>query len=550
MRTATLLVSTLVLGAAPASAQLASALLREGDSLPSLPSHTVTSISNTATDQNGGFAVTISSSDGGTTLSHVWGAIGGGPGVLLRTESTIGSLQQDSFESFFGISAGGSVAYSPSCQDTLTGATGLDGVWVDGTVIALEDDPIPMLPGSVWRFASRPGITATGTVYFVGGIDDATTGSSQGNGLFIGNPAVPVLKTGDVIAGLPAAVGTSAADFDSRMSLLGTHWISVTDTDASTSADNYPLIDGAVVVVAGNTIGEGQPIPASSGGMPGENWDNFDYLGINEAGDFLLTGDTDASSSVDEFVSKNGVILWREGDVVDGETLTGSIEGAYMNENGQIAYIWDVVGPSTLEALFFEDRLLLKEGDEVDWDGDGAVDAGAVVTDFTGISALTLGLEPALFFTADIVVPGLGTLEGFFRIDYDGMAADVHGISLASGGTQTISLDAGPVFSGQTYWVLGTVTGTSPGLVFGGAFIPLNFDAYTNVTINSPNLGLLGSTLGTLDGAGRATSTITLPPASDPSLAGVDVHHAFVVIDLGLAAILSVGGPLPLALQP
>lgn len=68
-------------------AQVASALLREADPLPSHPGHTITAISNTAANRTGGYSATINTSDGVTTLSHVWGsAMGGAPGTM-RTEN-------------------------------------------------------------------------------------------------------------------------------------------------------------------------------------------------------------------------------------------------------------------------------------------------------------------------------------------------------------------------------------------------------------------------------------------------------------------------------
>ena len=56
--------------------------------------------------------------------------------------------------------------------------------------------------------------------------------------------------------------------------------------------------------------------------------------------------------------------------------LFGSIDDAYMNEAGNIAYIWDVVDATAgdLEALFVNDKLILKEGDAVDLDGDGTIE--------------------------------------------------------------------------------------------------------------------------------------------------------------------------------
>jgi hypothetical protein len=122
----------------------------------------------------------------------------------------------------------------------------------------------------------------------------------------------------------------------------------------------------------------------------------------------MFTGDTDGDTGSDEFVLKDGVITYREGMTLDGEVLSGSIEGAYLNEDGDVAFIWDIVdGTSTIEALYLEDNLLLKEGDPVDLDGDGNPDPNAVIDVFTGISALTMSDRGGdgmihLYFTADL----------------------------------------------------------------------------------------------------------------------------------------------------
>ena len=69
------------------AAAQARALLHEGDALVGFPGNTVSAISNTAVNQVGGYAATISSS-GTASLSHVWGAPSGGAGAILRTEMT------------------------------------------------------------------------------------------------------------------------------------------------------------------------------------------------------------------------------------------------------------------------------------------------------------------------------------------------------------------------------------------------------------------------------------------------------------------------------
>lgn len=113
-------------------------------------------------------------------------------------------------------------------------------------------------------------------------------------------------------------------------------------------------------------------------------------------------------------------------------------------------------------------------------------------------------------------------------------------ISLSSGGTQTLSLDAGPDYAGLTYWVLGSANGTSPALPVDNIQIPLFVDNYFLQTITAPNLPPLGNSLGVLDLNGQATATFTLPPDTNPAYVGLQANHAFVTIDFnGVAPFLS-----------
>ena len=103
-------------------------------------------------------------------------------------------------------------------------------------------------------------------------------------------------------------------------------------------------------------------------------------------------------------------------------------------------------------------------------------------------------------------------------------------LSLAGGGTQTMLLDAGATHAGSFYWIFGSVTGTSPGILFpGGILLPLNFDPYFNLTLKSPFLGIFGGFFALLDGDGKAEASITIPPGSDPGLAGVTLYHAATI---------------------
>jgi hypothetical protein len=401
---------------------VATALLREGQVIPGgAPGQIVSSVNNTAVNQVGGYAVQTNTADG---LSHVWGHATGGSGTILRTEATIGGLVQTSFESFYGISDAGQVCYSASGTGGPVGA--FDSVWLDGTVLAVEGAPIPSMPGQYWRFASRPGVTATGIPYWVGGTTNTPGGSTQRRGLFYSAAATVVLYGGTAVPGLPFILGnTDSPTFDYRYSALGTHFIApVLMQSGSTLHDGAMVYDGAGLVVAGVLVREQTPVPLAAGGLPGENWDNFDFCGATEAGDWFFTGDTEPATANDEIICKNGVILYREGQTLDGEVLSGAIEGAFMNEDGDIAFIWDVQN-DTQEALFVNDQLLLREGDAVDLSGDGAVEPASILVNFTGISALTMGPQDGLgevqiYFTADVDTAGtsstLDDVEAFFCI--------------------------------------------------------------------------------------------------------------------------------------
>jgi len=401
---------------APAAAETATLLALEGQQLPGAAvGHLITAFNNPAVNHADGWAFTVNTSDGVITLSHAWGAPAGGlAGTVILTEATYGDYEQTSWEAFFGIADAGQVAYSPSCTQTSSGTTGLDGVWVDGTIAMIEEQVYPNEAGMYWSFGSRPGITADGNPYWVGGFTDTQGGSTQNRGLYYGMGAAAIVVGGDTVPGVPYIVSTaSTVSFDVRYSALGSHWLGeVAFVTGSSTDDNWMIYDLAPLVAGGSEVAENAPVPASIGGLTNEAWDNFDFIGVTESGSWMFTGDTNAATNVDEVVVKDGLILHREGDTIDGEVVAGSISHAYMNEEGDVALVWDIQG-DTVEALFFNGQLLLKEGDAVDVDGDGNPDAGATVYDFTGTNALAITDRDVngfvdIYFTADIDLVPLG----------------------------------------------------------------------------------------------------------------------------------------------
>ncbi|MDG2142957.1 MAG: hypothetical protein P8N31_05320, partial [Planctomycetota bacterium] len=133
--------------------------------------------------------------------------------------------------------------------------------------------------------------------------------------------------------------------------------------------------------------------------------------------------------------------------------------------------------------------------------------------------------------------------------------ADTFEMSLASGGTQSFSLSTPPLASAVSLYVLlGTISGTTPGVPVGSFTVPLNPDAYLNRTFNFPSTPPLGNSVGVMSpassGGGQASATFSLPPAFAPTLVGLTVHHAFVSVDLQTGGLNFISNAVPLALLP
>ena len=132
-----------------------------------------------------------------------------------------------------------------------------------------------------------------------------------------------------------------------------------------------------------------------------------------------------------------------------------------------------------------------------------------------------------------------------FTLENKPLQVDTVSVSVSEGGTQTMTIDAGPEHAGKLYWVLGTLSGTSPGFELLGAHLPLNPDFYYNFTLQHPSLFPLVDTVGFLDGAnGTATAAFTQPSDGKPSVVGLLMHHAYIVLDAG--SIDFVSNPMPL----
>jgi hypothetical protein len=111
-------------------------------------------------------------------------------------------------------------------------------------------------------------------------------------------------------------------------------------------------------------------------------------------------------------------------------------------------------------------------------------------------------------------------------------------ISQAGGGSAGWELMAGSSQAGQSYFVLGSISGTSPGFTKNGIPVPLNWDAYSDITLELANTAVLSNTFGTLDANGRASASLNVTPGLLPATAiGAVLDHAFVAFNPGTSKV-------------
>ena len=116
-------------------------------------------------------------------------------------------------------------------------------------------------------------------------------------------------------------------------------------------------------------------------------------------------------------------------------------------------------------------------------------------------------------------------------VDGQTLFGDVPQISITTGGTQNLFLDAGAGLAGQFYLILGSTSGTDPGLTVGQAELPLNPDPYFFLLLNNPGQPPLLGSLGFLDPLGQGGAQLVLPPGLNPTLAGLELQHAALTLD-------------------
>jgi len=149
---------------------------------------------------------------------------------------------------------------------------------------------------------------------------------------------------------------------------------------------------------------------------------------------------------------------------------------------------------------------------------------GSFIGDYTGIAASDRTVHP-------LWTDGRNDTNDSFtsRVQLD-IHTDTHFISAATGGQVHFTVNAGPLYQNADYRLLGSMTGTTPGLTFAsGVNAPVNFDLLMVYTILLANTSVFQNFVGTFDSTGTALATLDSGGPLDPLLVGLRMDFAAVV---------------------
>jgi hypothetical protein len=276
-------------------------------------------------------------------------------------------------------------------------------------------------------------MTAGGIGYFISGYNETDPqGSTQGRVLYRaeGTTVTAVTVAGDSFDydGVTYTIDVGGGiDFDYDVSDDDSNRIQVVDAAGEPStSDNIVLINGVGVHREGDPSGSG------------DNWDNFDLFRIDNAGNYVMTGDTDGDSASDEFIAVNGSIALREGMLVGGVVLESGVtlRGIDLLSDGTLVHAWgstsfgEVAFIGNISDLAGTSVRLVGTGDTLDLGG------GTLVTvddlEFSTVLPGGLAVSDAAVYANLSVDPGDGgavyeLIARFPRAEVPGCPGDLDG---------------------------------------------------------------------------------------------------------------------------
>jgi len=132
------------------------------------------------------------------------------------------------------------------------------------------------------------------------------------------------------------------------------------------------------------------------------------------------------------------------------------------------------------------------------------------------------------------------------------LRAPVRTISIANPARIDLLIESDATRAGRWHYVVGSLSGTTPGFPVGGGVLPVNFDILTLLSLWTANGPLFVNTIGTLDAAGSAKAGFNVAAlgALPPSLAGTWLHFAAWVAISNTSLAGEPTNPVSIQLQP
>ena len=128
------------------------------------------------------------------------------------------------------------------------------------------------------------------------------------------------------------------------------------------------------------------------------------------------------------------------------------------------------------------------------------------------------------------------------------LSANPSSISIAAGGTQNLTLNAGAAHANRGYWIFSSITGTTPGVNLLGVHIPLVADPFTSIAIGLVNTAPFTNFRSTLSATGTATASLNIP-ANQPVSTGLKIYNAYVVYDPATGRLYASSNPVSVELK-
>ncbi|MEO0651128.1 MAG: hypothetical protein AAFZ65_10665 [Planctomycetota bacterium] len=205
---------------------------------------------------------------------------------------------------------------------------------------------------------------------------------------------------------------------------------------------------------------------------------------------------------------------------------------------------------STHDSAAGSTRLLLFQHNQGQWTQAGSFDEPeqAATTGGISIDGPRLATSSASF-DSPLDGDGAAWVWATEETGCKGLVTSPSSASLSAGSVVELLSSFAPGAAGEVFLVLGSLSGTAPGVPLGLQTLPLVPDAWTTLTLTAPNLPPLSNTLSSLDASGGAVSSLTLPSETAPALAGSTLHHATVTFDPTTGAVTRVSAPSALDLR-